>query len=225
MRARTSADRGSHRTQRWGLGGILLSLAAAAALAAALFAAGCGTGRLTVADTAEKQTLTQEESGVRATLTFLPKGKLVRRYGEKNNPFIPPEAMLSAKDFFVLEAVVTEAPLSGGEKPYRHLTVLPGEMELHFSGKVDRPTNQFHFINYWKQTTKNKDPREYSIERLTLTIKRTMLERENSTAGGPVRGLVVFRQNLPSYGEATVYLPVFDQDGRPVHRFSFVFSF
>jgi hypothetical protein len=198
---------------------------AAFVLTAMLLTAGCGTGRLTVADTAEKQTLTQEEGGVRATLTFLPKGELVRRFGEENNPFIPPEAMLSAKDFFVLEAVVTETPVPGGEKPYRYLTVLPGEMELHFSGKVDRPTNQFHFTNYWEQVTKVKDPREYSIERMTLTIKRTMLERENSTAGGPVRGLVVFRQNLPSYGEATVYLPVFDQDGRPVHRFSFVFSF
>lgn len=225
MRQPESTYRREGRPGHRSLYGSISLGAAALALAALVTATGCGTGRLTVADTAEKQTLAQEENGVRAALTFLPRSELVHRFGEWNNPFLPPEAMLSAKDFFVLELTVAEAPVEDGEKSYRYLNVLPGEMELHFAGKVDNPTNQFHFINYWKQTASRKDPREYSIERMTLTIKRNMLERENRTADGPVRGLVVFRQNLPSYGEATVYLPVFDQDGRPVHRFSFVFSF
>lgn len=182
--------------------------------------AGCAQNRALRQTTGDRM-ISKTEAGVRATLTFLPQSELIKRYGERHNPYLPPATATNPNEYLLFELRVKAA--GGGD--FGDLRVNLSDIELQFSGKIEKPTNRFHFINLWERFDRQKEAREYDLTTIKNKIDRTLLENENEADGGSIVGLILFREKLPTYGEATVYVPVYDQNGRLVHRFEYDFEF
>ncbi len=180
-----------------------------------LLSTGCATDRGAVQQK-EVSPVTLSEEGVTIVISLLNENQLLERFGEKNNPFIPPPSAIGLNRVMVFELYVETAS---------EAEIILNRLELQSGGKPKSPKNIFHFSNYWELELKPGDTRKYDLGRIKLAIKRNLLPNKftvnkdsNST------GFFVFQGRLPRYGEFTLFVPVFKKNGEMIHNFRYDFT-
>lgn len=180
-----------------------------------LLSMGCATDRGAVQQK-EVSPVSLSEEGVTIVISLLNENQLLERFGEKNNPFIPPPSAIGLNRVMVFELYVETTS---------EAEIILNRLELQSGGKPKSPKNIFHFSNYWELELKPGDTRKYDLGRIKLAIKRNLLPNKftvnkdsNST------GFFVFQGRLPRYGEFTLFVPVFKKNGEMIHNFRYDFT-
>ena len=180
-----------------------------------LLSMGCATDRGAVQQK-EVYPVSLSEEGITIVISLLNENQLLERFGERNNPFIPPPSAFGSNRLMVFELYVETAS---------EVEVILNRLELQSVGKSKSPKNIFHFSSYWELELKTGDTRKYDLGRIKLAIKRNLLPNKftvnkdsNST------GLLVFQGRLPRYGDFTLFVPVFKNNGEMIHNFRYDFT-
>ena len=192
-----------------------------AALAAAALLCSCATTSVEVqrADTGVLQKSAQD---VDMSVRFLDETVLKELHGETNNPFISPPSALKMNRILVFEVTASSA----SAKPENILLEL-GTMELQFGRNPEEPVNRFHLSNFWeRRIEKNDGYRGWNKARLNNVIKEYVLPNTAQAASGErIEGYIVFMGKFPTYGDATLYIPVFESENKMLNNFRFQFTF
>ena len=183
---------------------------------------GCSTGKrmLMTEPSASKDA---RDIGLEMSLRYVDREELYKRFGKKNNPFIPQEAALGMNQFLVFE--LTVIPQSGFDGPY---VVELGSIELQFGSVNTSPQNRFHITSFWDREIRRDDRYSgWSMGKMTAVVKRSVLPNKFTVQRDErVRELLVFKGGFPKYGTATVYIPVLKQGGSAVNvKFELEFSY
>lgn len=180
-----------------------------------LLSIGCATDRGAVGQK-EVSPVSLSEEGVTLVIILLNENQLLERFGEKNNPFIPPPSAVGLNRLMVFELYAETAS---------EIEIILNRIELQSGGKPKSPKNIFHFTNYWEVELKTGNTQKYDLGRIKLAIKRNLLpnkftiNKDSNTAG-----LLVFQGRLPRYGDFTLFVPVFSKDGEMIHNFRYDFE-
>ena len=190
------------------------------ALAAAALLCSCATTSVQP-DRADSIVLQKSAAGVDMSVRFLDETALKELHGETNNPFISPPSTLKMNQTLVFEVAASSA----SAKPENILMQL-NTIELQFGRKPEEPVNRFHLANIWeRRIEKNDGYRGWNKARLNNVIKEYVLPNTAQAASGErIEGYVVFMGKFPTYGDATLYVPVFDSENM-LNNFRFQFTF
>ncbi len=176
---------------------------------------GCATDRNAVQQK-EVPPMTLSEKGLTVTVTYLTEDQLLERFGERNNPFIPPPSALGFNKTVVFELNIKS--ISEGN-------VILNKIELQYNDGVDRPKNMFHFENYWEMELSRGDTQKNDLAKIKYVIKQNLLPNELVVGKNlTYAGFIVFQGKLPQYGNFTLYVPVFNKNGEMLNNFKFVFE-
>ena len=176
---------------------------------------GCATDRNAV-QRKEVPPMTLSEQGITLTLNYLTEDQLIVKFGKKNNPFIAPPSVVGINQEMVFELSVESQP--AGE-------ILLKEVELQFGGKAEGPKNIFHLTRFWEVELTRGDTAEYTLGRMKQVIKKNLLPNKTIIKpGSGSTGLVAFLGKFPRYGNFTLYIPVFNKNGKMIHNFRFDFE-
>jgi hypothetical protein len=156
--------------------------------------------------------------GYALTVRFVSEAELEARYGSRDNPFLTVRDRLMAKRTLVFEL---EAAAE------RELSLASEGIELTIGGKTVPPTNQFHLREYRRLMTgagAEKDDVDLQKEERLIRIE-VLPNTLELRPGDKARKLIVFVANLSRYGDAELYVPLFDAAGREIatERFDFTF--
>lgn len=143
---------------------------------------------------AVQPTVSVEQDGLAATLSYRDDESLTRQFGIEANPFRTEYSRL----FFRRRMVFDLTLENRGPEAYRFRL---DDCELQYGGKTVGATNQFQLIGEWQtlddnpKLAKAKEP----------IIKKYLLPSEKQVPpGGSLRGLLLFQGNLPKNGQATI---------------------
>ena len=133
-----------------------------AALVPLLLFIGCATDRYAVQQK-EVPPMTLSEKGITVTVNYLTKDQLYERYGERNNPFIPPASLGGFNQAIVFDILIESSITADFILKYA---------ELQAEGKVEIPKNIFHLGRYWEMELRNGDTPDNSLGRIKKSIKK-----------------------------------------------------
>jgi hypothetical protein len=181
-----------------------------------LFAISCATTKGPVIERPKPEPMTLSEKGITITIKYMDENDLNEQFGEKNNPFNPPPSVIGSNRMLVFEVSIDSI---------HDIKVFLDTIELQFGGKIKYPENQFHLVNYWEQEVKRRDPREYDLGRMRLTIKRNVLPNKLTIKKGTdFKGILVFQGRLPRYGEGKIFFPIYGISEELLHTFKFEYK-
>ena len=191
------------------------------AFAAAAVLCSCATTNVEV-QRADTGVLQKSAQGVDMAVRFLDETVLRELHGETNNPFISPPSSLKMNRILVFEISAYNA----SAEPENILMQL-NTIELQFGRKPEEPVNRFHLSNFWEyRIEKNDGYRGWNKSRVNNVIKEYVLPNTAQAASGePIEGYVVFMGKFPSYGDAVLYIPVFENENSMLNNFRFTFAF
>jgi hypothetical protein len=176
---------------------------------------GCATNKGAV-QVKEVPNMTLTEKGVSVTMDYLPKAELIAKFGEDNNPFIPPAYSASFNQGMAFELSVRSEVR--GEIYLKNL-------ELHTGGRPENPKNSFHLTTFWENKLRRGPQQGYSMGRLKLKIKKYMLPTiVKLDPGSSQTGVVIFLGKIPRYGNFSLFVPVLDDKGGTINNFRFDFE-
>jgi hypothetical protein len=184
---------------------------------------GCSTGtRVLKSD----QVLIEHEGnlGLSISLRHVSDREIDEKFGTKNNPFMPPPALLSEKQFLIFELSIEPEPFFNG--PF---TLNSKDIEIQFGGINVNPKNQFLLSRYWAHELQHEIPdtryRGWTMGKIDSVIDKNLLPNKvRVDRGAMLRKLVLFEGGFPRYGTATVYVPLL-KDGSLAKNFKFDFEF
>ena len=183
-----------------------------AALVPLLLFIGCATDRYAVQQK-EVPPITLSEKGITVIFAYLTEDQLLERFGERDNPFIPPPSAFGLNNTFVFEISI-ESQVDA--------EIILNKLELQFDRGVDSPKNIFHFENYWDVELTKGDTQKHSLHKIKYVIKQNLLPNKLSVSKSSIyTGLIVFQGRLPQYGGFTLYFPVFDKNVKLIHNFKY----
>jgi hypothetical protein len=182
-----------------------------------LLLANCSTDRFTI-QSKDMQPLSQTMNDTTIRMKFTNEEELEERFGTKNNPFISPPSALGLNRIMVFDVQLAST---------MHIVVQLKRVELQFGGKNKPPINRFHLSQFWENRIRESESlRGWNSSKTKKVVNQNVLPNELTVTPGPAsEGLLVFMGRFPNYGTATVYLPVFNEDGKPVTNFKFDFEF
>ena len=180
-----------------------------------LFAVGCAS-RGPVIERPKPEPLTLSEKGITITIRYMDENDLREQFGKRDNPFIPPPTAIGSNRMLVFEVSIDSI---------HDIKIFLNTIELQFGGKIKYPENQFHLVNYWEQEVKRRDPREYDLGRMKLTIKRNVLPNKLTVKKDThFKGFLIFQGRLPSYGEGKIFLPIYRISEELLHTFKYEYK-
>jgi hypothetical protein len=180
--------------------------------------AGCLTPRppLKLSE-ADKPIKIVREEGLVFTARFLDDETLIVKFGDRANPFISDYTSLMFRRFIVFELSIKN---TGSEPVMFQLN----RLELQFAGKSLFAYNRFRINQYWE--FEEEDARGIEkAKRERLVNENVLPDSIKIPSPGELKGYAVFTGNTPEYGTATLFVPLFSEDGRMVHRFEVSFEF
>ena len=176
---------------------------------------GCATDRNAV-QRKEVPPMTLSEQGITVTLSYLTEDKLVERFGERDNPFIFPPSGFGLNSGFIFELAFNSDI---------NADIMLNKIELQYEGKAKVPKNIFHFSNYWDMKLDEKNAPKKNLAKMKLVIKKNLLPNQYSIkSGSSHKKLIAFTGKLPRYGNFTVFVPVYDENGKLIHNFRYSFE-
>ena len=184
-----------------------------------LLTLGCATDRVLIG-TQKSKTKFISDDKISIGLKYLPKTELINSFGNRNNPFISPVSFLESNKLMVFK-------LSIVNKDYSELVMYLKKLEIQF-GKVNaNPYNRFQLANFWESRLKRQPEYEkWNMSVIKSVINKNVFDnkvvinkRESS------EGLIVFKGPFPDYGEAVIYIPIFDKEGNIMTRYEIRFEF
>ena len=182
-----------------------------------LLLANCSTDRFTIqSKDMQPQSQTMHDTTIR--MKYTNEEELEKRFGTVNNPFISPPSAIGLNRIMVFDVQLAST---------MHIVVQLKRVELQLGGKNKNPMNRFHLSQFWENRIKDSENhRGWNSSKTRKVINNTVLPNELTVVPDSASdGLIVFRGKFPNYGTATVYVPIFAQDGRPLTTFRFNFEF
>ena len=179
---------------------------------------GCATTRsaLVIKDSPIK---TVDEERISTTLRYLDEETLISKFGKKKNPFLTHYYTLQFKRIMVFEVKVQNSRQESIE-------LILNRMELQFGGNAVHPTNRFQLSNFWESRDDLDETKPTDRRKKERVIKDYVLPNSITVGtGGKVAGYAVFMGNLPRYGQASVYIPLFRKKIELIHNFRLRFEF
>jgi len=190
--------------------------AALALTVASILISGCKTEPLSIKGNPVQsfQSNTFSMTGI-----FLDRYTLQKRYGNKNNPFINVNYLITPREFMVIDLIVRAED--------QDLRLDVNKMRVEYATQNVTPLNKFLLIQHWNQEDQqDRDVRPIDTARKRSLINKTLLpDKVRISQGGSVRGLVVFSANFPKTGEAVLTVPVFDASGKLIERAKMKYRF
>jgi len=181
----------------------------------------CATQK-NIPDKPAQAEITKVQEEIMVKLRYIPEKQKVLKYGKENNPFVSPVSALRTR-LLVFECVIDTSGMPEG-KNYR---IILNRIELQFGRISTNPLNRFHLYNFWEPRLKNQDEyKKWNRSVLRKIIKENVFPNELEIVPGEIKsGLIVFQGRFPNYGDATIYLPIFDKKNQQLTRFIFNFEF
>lgn len=152
------------------------------------------------------------EKDITVSIRHLDREELVKRFKTVDNPYISQGSSIGGNEMIVFELTVA-APME--------IKLVLKTIEFHFGPKYYPPINRFHLSQDWEYRIRSQnDYNGWSSGKVSYVINRTMLpDKLALKPNESYTGLVVFMGNFPSYGEASLYLPVFAANEELIHLF------
>jgi hypothetical protein len=189
-----------------------------AAIALALLLTGCLTPPAPLA-VKGSPLRTAEAEGLRATARFIDDDTLIHKFGKTANPYITDYASLQLRRFIVFELSIEN---NGTES----LRFRLNRLELQFADKALLAYNDFRINQYWEFKDKQTKTQGSDKARRERIVRDTILPDSGIIpANGKLNGYAVFAGNTPSYGNATLYVPVLALSGEVAQRLEMAFEF
>ncbi len=163
-----------------------------------------------------------EIEGLKVSLLFRNEEELVNSFSKRNNPFLAPPSALGLNRYLVFEL-----SLNTDENLKAPVAIQLTNMEIQFGGQNKSPVNRHQLSSIWeREIMKNDRYRGWDAGRVKNIIKRNIFPNKMViTANSRNKGLLLFKGNFPNYGQATIYVPVFKENGEMVRNFRFSFEF
>jgi len=182
-----------------------------------LLLANCSTDRFTI-QSIDMQPQSQTMYDTTITMKYTNEEELEERFGTMNNPFISPPSAMGLNRIMVFDVQLAST---------MHIVVQLKRVELQFGGKNKNPMNRFHLSQFWENKIRESEShRGWNSSKTKKVVNQNVLPNELTVTPGPASdGFLVFMGRFPNYGTATVYLPVFSEDGKTIHNFTFHFEF
>lgn len=176
-----------------------------------LITAGCiSTGDIrTQVATAE---MSNEEIVV--SLLYVPRSVRFERYGNAPNPFIARQSAITPNEFLVFDAFL--------ENRLSQKVIALDQIVLRYGGRSAPAEYPSSMRIYWRtQEIDDVLSGGYEEQRFYRAIDRDMVTRgEQNGLNETSLGLLVFRGNFPSAGEAQVTIPTVDlQSGETINHY------
>jgi hypothetical protein len=188
-----------------------------AVLAVALLLTGCQTPPALAVQGSPLRTA--EAEGLRATARFIDDDTLVHKFGKTANPYLSDYVSLQLRRFIVFELSIE----NGGTEP---LNFRLNRLELHFGDKSLFAYNDLRINQYWEFKDKQSKTRGSDKARRERIVRDTVLpDSATIPPNGMLNGFAVFGGNTPSYGNATLYVPVLSMSGQVAQRLEMAFEF
>jgi hypothetical protein len=155
---------------------------------------------------------------IEMSITYLTKEDLVERFGDQENPYLPPKSLIGGNDLIAFEVTVSNATPENGTVviPLRTMQMLAGE-------KAFLPVSTFILADYWKALLdKGSDTNDIKTTgaRMEYVIKKTMwADPAKVKSGDRYSGIVAFMGRYTSYGWGELDAPVFDEKSRVIGVF------
>jgi hypothetical protein len=155
---------------------------------------------------------------IEMNITYLTKEDLVERFGDQENPYLPPKSLIGGNDLIAFEVTVSNGTPENGTVviPLRTVQMLAGENAFP-------PVSTFVLADYWKALLdKGSDTNDIKTTgaRMEYVIKKTMwADPVEVKSGDRYSGIVAFMGRYTSYGWGELDVPVFDEKSRVIGVF------
>lgn len=188
---------------------LLPGAALALVLGISILLGSCATEQLSL-KTSEKAAKVVHTDTMMVKAEFLTKQEVRDRYGMRLNPFVARPFSAIPLRFFVLQVTIQ------AKKPMQYRLT---ETRLNMEGSTYQAINEFQLSQYWKNIDENEELSYSAIRKKQRIISTNIMKSEASLAPGQtLRGVVLFRGNIPVFGTAKVYFPALDPAGQVIDR-------
>jgi hypothetical protein len=192
------------------------------------FLSGCGTRRFSIEDATPAEN--RDQYIVQLTLDRLNEEQLKERYGEDNNPFIPPAVVIGQSDIYTFDLlIVNETP--GTVDADGSVMVSLNAIQMQHDDRIYAPINRFRLSEFWNARTRGRandseTEKGPTATRLDHVINDNVYPNRISVqSGSSYRGIIVFLGKYPDLGEGEIHVPVFTADGRIIGIFKDTFQY
>jgi hypothetical protein len=197
-----------HHASRRSLSGIFSAIFACAIAVTAFGCASVKKGR----EGLLFKPVSAAEKDITVSLREVGRDELVERFRTVDNPYLPPGSLVGGDEMIVFELTIS-AP--------SEIKLILKSIEFHFGSYFTHPTSRFRLSQEWEFRIQRQDAYNgWTGARVTQIINRTMVPdklvlRPNES----YTGFLVFMGRFPTYGEASIYLPVFTKNDELIHLF------
>ena len=171
-----------------------------------IFATGCSTDKYGRRSKAENY----EQYRYKVNLNFMDEEMLIDRFGEINNPFIPPRSFLDWKDIVTFELTI-ENSSTGGLTLQMPLTTV----SLVTSNKIFYARNQFRFSQFWENYPDTDDAtarKRGTARKMHYVIYENVFENVTILKSGESKSsMLVFMGKIQKWGEVELHIPLFNE--------------
>ena len=199
--------------RRW-----IIALCVVVTLSVAALLSQCSSDRWVI--TSKNLAPDRDEYAIDLTATYLTEEDIIEKFTKRDNPYLPPETLVSGTDMIVFEVTVHN------RTPGNRSIVVPYEsMRMIAANKAFVPMSQFRLSEFWKNfldKASTRDTRDYKSTggKMSYVIGETMFANPAEIKSGEnYSGIVAFMGRFTKYGVAEINIPVFDTEERAIGIF------
>jgi hypothetical protein len=199
--------------RRW-----IIALCVVVTLSVAALLSQCSSDRWVI--TSRNLAPDRDEYTIDLTATYLTKEDIIEKFTKRDNPYLPPETLVSGTDMIVFEVTVHN------RTPGNRSIVVPYEsMRMIAANKAFVPISQFRLSEFWRNfldKSGTRDTRDYKSTggKMSYVIGETMFANPAEIKSGEnYSGIVAFMGRFTKYGVAEINIPVFDTEERAIGVF------
>ena len=161
----------------------------------------------------------RDDYEIEAALTYLSDEALLERFGKNNNPYMPPETLVSGSDIIAFEVTVQNN--TPGD---RTIIVALESIRMVSGDSAYVPISAYKLTSFWENfLKKSQNSRDYKTTpgKMRFMINETMFANPALVKSGETYGgIVAFMGRFTKFGYGEINIPVFDEEERVIGIFA-----